>query len=69
MTTDTQDGDVVAWEVEVDSMNTIVFAATKPKARWIAGLLGGWIWSRPRQLAAWRARVAMRAARQEPASR
>ena len=28
--------DTVAWEVEIDDMTCVVFAATKAKAKWIA---------------------------------
>lgn len=28
--------ELVAWSVEIDSMTCVVFATTKPKARWLA---------------------------------
>jgi len=35
-TTPEQCAPLVAWEVNIDSMRCFVFAATKPKAQWIA---------------------------------
>lgn len=49
--TDPQSPPRLAWSVEIDTMNAIVFAETAPKARWIAvkayreagyGLRGSW---------------------------